>query len=227
MKILYLIPARKGSKGLLGKNIKKLAGKPLICYSIEFALQNMTLNDELCISTDDLNVLEIAKNLKINMPFVRPDELASDTSSSRDVIMHAINFYENNNKFFDFVLFLQPTSPFRIKEDFENLISEISRDIEMIVSVKKSKENPYFNLFEECNEGYLAKSKASIFSRRQDCPNVYAFNGSLYLIRVSAIKEKNLQDLTKIKKIIMPENRSIDIDTLADWKLAEFYLDKN
>lgn len=226
MKILFLIPARAGSKGLPGKNIKSLGGKPLISYSIDYANRNIKDGDELCISTDDLSVIKIAENLGVNIPFVRPKELASDTATSYDVIMHALEFYEKSGKIFDCVLLLQPTSPFRNQEDFENLIQNYSADIEMVVSVKNSKENPYFTLFEEDDFGFLNKSKNANFDRRQDCPNVFAYNGSIYLMNVSALKNKPINQFKKIKKIVMPEERSIDIDTIADWVLAEFYLDK-
>lgn len=226
MKILYLIPARAGSKGLLGKNTKMLGDKPLISYSIDFALNNMKVDDALCISTNDDQVIQIASSLGIQIPFRRPEELASDNANSYDVIMHAINFYEQKETYFDLVLLLQPTSPFRIKEDFENIIQSYQDDIEMVVSVKKSKENPYFNLFEEDKLGFLNKSKESNFQRRQDCPEIFAFNGSMYLINVNALKIQNINQFKKIKKMVMPDERSIDIDTFADWKLAEFYLNK-
>lgn len=226
MKILYLIPARAGSKGLPGKNTKVLGGKPLIVHSIEFALQNIKDGDELCISTDDQNVIDIAKNKGVHIPFVRPEQLATDNANSYDVIMHALNYYEQNHKTFDLVLLLQPTSPFRNQEDFDNLLSEYNNNVEMVVSVKKSKENPYFTLFEEDEQGFLDKSKKGNFDKRQDCPHVFAFNGSMYLLQVSALKEKKISEFSKIKKVVMPEERSIDIDTMGDWILAEFYLDK-
>jgi CMP-N,N'-diacetyllegionaminic acid synthase len=226
MKILYLIPARAGSKGLPGKNIKLLGGKPLIMYTIDFVLQNIKPEDELCISTNDDNVLTIASNLGIHVPFKRPEELSTDTASSYEVIIHALKYYESNNRFFDFVLLLQPTSPFRIQQDFDDLIQSYNDEIEMVVTVKKTKENPYFTLFEENEYGFLDKSKKGNFQRRQDCPDVYAFNGSMYLMKISALKEKQFIEFKKIKKVIMPEERSIDIDTMADWNLAEFYLDK-
>ena len=90
--------------------------------------------------------------------------------------------------------------------------------------VKIAKENPYFTLFESTTDGFIQKSKSRIFERRQDTPEVYAFNGSMYLINVDSLKKSKLGDFRKIKKIIMPEERSVDIDTLADWSLAEFYL---
>ena len=226
MKILYLIPARAGSKGLPGKNTKMLGDKPLIAYSINFAINNVKEGDEICISTNDERVLDLATKLGLEVPFVRPEELASDTAKSYDVIMHAINYYENNNKHFDLVLLLQPTSPFRSQEDFKKLIESYEDHIEMVVSVKESKENPYFTLFEENEHGFLDKSKKGDFHRRQDSPQVFAFNGSMYLMKVSALKDKSISEFKRIKKIIMPEERSIDIDTLADWALAEFYLEK-
>ena len=226
MRILYLIPARKGSKGLPGKNIKILGNKPLIEYSIDFALENISEGDELCISTNDEKVIEVAKAKGISIPFIRPEELSNESASSYDVILHALKFYEELNIIFDRVLLLQPTSPFRNRVDFNNLICEFDDDIDMVVSVKIAKENPYFTLFEENREGYLKKSKAGVFERRQDCPAVYAFNGSMYLINAKSIKQMKLSEFKNIKKIIMPEERCVDIDTLADWALAEFYLNK-
>jgi CMP-N,N'-diacetyllegionaminic acid synthase len=224
MRILFLIPARKGSKGLPGKNTKLLGKKPLIEYSIEFALNNMQFEDELCISTNDKAVIEIAKSKGISIPFIRPEELANDNASSHDVIIHAINHFEKLNHTFDAVLLLQPTSPFRIQDDFTHLIKEYNVNTDMVVSVKLAKENPYFTLFEQDCAGFLNKSKPGNFERRQDCPEVFAFNGSMYLINIESIKKSRISDLKNIKKIIMPEERSVDIDTLADWNLAEFYL---
>lgn len=224
MRILYLIPARRGSKGLPGKNIKFLGDKPLIEYSIDFALNNLKFGDELCVSTNDEAVIEIAKSKGISIPFIRPEELADDNSSSYDVIIHAINHYEKLNQTFDAVLLLQPTSPFRNQDDFTRLIKEYNFETDMVVSVKLAKENPYFTLFEENSEGFLNQSKIGNFERRQDCPEVYAFNGSMYLINIDSIKKSIIAELKNIKKIVMPEERSVDIDTLADWTLAEFYL---
>lgn len=227
MRILYLIPARAGSKGVPKKNIKLLGSKPLIAYSVEFALSNLTVEDELCISTDDDEVIEIVENMGVKVPFKRPADLADDTASSYDVILHALKFYEEKGQVFDVILLLQPTSPIRTKEDFSKLIESYSCDIDMVVSVKQSKENPYFNLFEESSDGLLKKSKEGNYVRRQDCPKVYAFNGSMYLINTASVKKSSLSEFTKIKKVTMPEERSVDIDTFADWNLVEFYLKDN
>ena len=224
MRILYVIPARRESKGLPGKNTKLLGYKPLIEYSIDFAISNLKSDDALCISTNDEAVIAIAKSKGIAVPFLRPEELANDTASSNDVIIHAINEYEKLNQTFDAVLLLQTTSPFRIQDDFNNLMKEYSIDTDMVVTVKFAKENPYFTLFEQNSEGFLRKSKVGNFDRRQDCPEVYSYNGSMYLINIESIKKSRITAFKKIKKVIMPEERSVDIDTLADWILAEFYL---
>ena len=224
MRILYIIPARAGSKGLPGKNTRILGTKPLVAYTIDFALNNMKVDDKLCISTNDDEVIKIASSLGVQIPFKRPEVLASDEASTYDVIMHAINYYEKENIFFDLVFLLQPTSPFRTQEDFNSLFKNYDNNIEMVVSVKKSKENPYFNLFEENEFGFLNKSKESDFQRRQDCPEVFAFNGSMYLMKVSALKMYPINKFKKIKKVIMPDERSIDIDTPNDWTVAEYLL---
>jgi CMP-N,N'-diacetyllegionaminic acid synthase len=227
MKIMYLIPARAGSKGLPGKNTKLLNGKPLICYSLEFALSISKFEDEICVSTDDDNVINIAERLGLNIPFVRPAHLSTDTASTYDVIIHAINHYKKNGKEFDAILILQPTSPFREKEDFQNLLAIFDEVCDMAVTVKESKENPYFTLFEETKDGFLIKSKIGGFERRQDCPNVYAYNGSMYLIKMESIITQKIHEFKSIRKIVMPVSRSIDIDTMADWVLAEYYSNIN
>jgi CMP-N,N'-diacetyllegionaminic acid synthase len=224
MRTLIIIPARAGSKGLPGKNTKLLGGKPLVSYTIEYALQIKDLNDTICVTTNDDDVIEIAVNYHLDIPFKRPEELASDSASSNDVIMHAISYYESQNQFFDAVLLLQPTSPFRVQDDFYRLKEQFDDDCDMAVSVKKAKENPYFSLFEEDVDGYLEKSKKGNFSTRQESPPVYAYNGSMYLIRISSLKKSQLHGLHNIRKMVMPDERSVDIDTMQDWVVAEYFL---
>lgn len=225
MKKLIIIPARSGSKGLPGKNTKLLNGIPLIEYSIEFAKKIAKGEDIICISTNDRNVIDIADKLNIKVPFVRPEELSNDTASTQDVILHAINFYKEIN--FDFVLLLQPTSPLRKLEDYLELERNFNKNTDLVVTVKESKENPYFSLYEEDDKGNLVKSKASNFTRRQDCPAVYAFNGSMYLFNINSILQKKISDFTKIKKVVVSQDYSIDIDTMEDWVLAEYIIKKN
>jgi len=226
MRTLIIIPARAGSKGLPGKNIKLLGCKPLISHTIEFALSIRADDDVLCISTDDDQVIDVARNHDIVVPFKRPAELASDTATTYDVIMHALSYYEAQNDFFDAVLLLQPTSPLRIKEDFTDLLNQFDGDCDMVVTVKIAKENPYYTLFEENDSGYIEKSKKSNFNNRQDCPPIYAYNGSMYLISAGSLKASNFQGFSKIKKVVMPDKRSIDIDYMSDWILAEYFLNE-
>ena len=224
MRILYLIPARKGSKGLPHKNTKILGEKPLIEYSIDFALQNMNSEDELCISTNDSKVIKIAESKGINIPFIRPKALSNDNATSYDVIKHALNYYTNNNNKFDVILLLQPTSPFRDRQDLIGLINQFDSNTDMVASVSLAKENPYFTLFEEDSKGFLYKSKKGNFEKRQDCPKVYKLNGSMYLIKIESIKKYRIDEFKNVKKIIMPNERSVDIDTIEDWILAEHFL---
>lgn len=228
MKILVIIPARGGSKGLKGKNIKKLSGKPLITYSIDVA-RSIFSDDDICVSTDDEEIIKVVEDYSLHVPFKRPDYLAQDKSGTHEVILNALEFYEKKGKEYEYILLMQPTSPFRCKKNIEEIIDAMknNNDAEMVVSVKESKENPYFNLFEENDKGILKKSKEGSFHRRQDCPKVYAYNGSLYLMRVNAIKKKKIDELENIIKYIMEDEYSIDIDTKFDWDLAEYFYDKN
>lgn len=224
---LFLIPARAGSKGLPRKNIKNLGGKPLIAYSIEFALQNAQKNDVVCISTNDSEVIEIAKKeYNLDLPFVRSEDLSNDTSSTFDVIDHAIDFYKHNSILFEKIMLLQPTSPFRTQNDFLKINEIYSKTCaDMVVSVKKSKESPYFTLFQEDKSGCLKKIFANTnYTTRQECPPVYVYNGSMYLVNVAKYLEIRSFNFQNIIKYEMPESRSVDIDTEIDWILAEYYI---
>jgi len=225
MNTLIVIPARAGSKGIPGKNIKSLAGKPLISYSIEFALKIKEKTDFVCVTTDDPKVIEIAQTYGSQVSIIRrPNNLSKDNIGMIDVILHSVLEFEKLNFCFDKILLLQPTSPFRIIEDYINLRESLVDNIDMVVSVKKSKLNPYYNLFEENESGLLSKSKEGDFACRQDCPDVFEYNGSMYLIKKSSFLIYGLHGKSKIKKMLMPEDRSIDIDDPVDWVIAEFYL---
>ncbi|WP_417857476.1 MULTISPECIES: cytidylyltransferase domain-containing protein [Flavobacteriaceae] len=221
MKILYLIPARGGSKGLPGKNIKKLGGKALINYAIDFA-RNFTTDENICLSTDSFEIIDCALENNYKVPFTRPGFLSTDTATSNDVVLHAINYYESKGVFFDLLLLLQPTTPFRKKEDLKNMLSQWDKNLDLMVSVKEPHESPYFSLFEENSDEYLEKSKKSNYTRRQDTPKVYAFNGSLYLYNIKSLKSKPISEFKKIKKYLMEDPLySIDIDSHFDWLVAE------
>ena len=224
MKVLCIIPARRDSKGIPGKNWKLLNNVPLVGYSIEVAKQS-SLIDEICISTNSNEVIEIAiNNYHLKVPFTRPDELSLDITSSHDVLIHAIEHYESNNVLYDVILLLQPTSPFR-KVEFINDCIELFKksDCDMVVSVCETPLNPYYNLYNE-TDGFIHRSIPSNFTRRQDCPKTYLVNGSIYVISVNSLKNQQLHEMKKVIKYEMPEEFSLDLDTLSDWEKAEYIL---
>lgn len=227
MNFLYLIPARGGSKGLPGKNIMPLGGKPLIEYSVEMA-RKFSKDDHICVSTDSQEIANIVENIGLKVPFLRPYALSSDTANSRDVILHALDFQRNQYSLqYDAVILLQPTSPFRKEAHLRDMLKAYSREIDMVVSVKESHDNPYFSLFEENNDGFLRISKPSNITRRQDAPKVFAFNGSVYIINAESIRKNKIGEFNYIKKFVMDDIHSMDIDTEFDWQVAEMIFDKS
>jgi CMP-N,N'-diacetyllegionaminic acid synthase len=225
MKTLILIPARGGSKGLPGKNIKQLLGKPLILYTIDEALKIKNINYELCVSTDSMLIKKVVEKSGIMVPFLRPDSCSDDFATTESVIIHALEWYRKSNIDFSNIILLQPTSPLRRVVDIEMAFKKYNSSIDMVVSVCETKSNPYYNLFEENNNGYLFKSKEYNATRRQDCPKVFEVNGAIYVINVQSLyKYKSLFKFPHIKKYVMDQNNSIDIDTELDFKLAELNL---
>ena len=140
--------------------------------------------------------------------------------------MHEIKNHEENNGNVDTVVLLQPTSPLRKVEHIKESLKLYNEQLDMVVSVKKSKSNPYFNLFEENKNGYLTKVKSSNYTRRQDCPDVWEYNGSIYIMNVKSLKKRNLSEFKKIKKYEMDDYHSIDIDNKIDFRLCEVLLDE-
>ena len=221
MNILIIIPARSGSKGLPGKNIKLLNGKPLINYTVELA-RELFDDNQICVSTDSLEIKKIVEKTGLGVPFLRPKNLATDFAKTEEVLRHAIDWYEKNRFSPNVVILLQPTSPFRKSKHIKEALSLFSEDIDMVVSVKESTSNPYYVFFEENIDGYLCKFKKGNFNRRQDCPKVWEINGSIYVINVKKLKEYKINSFKKIKKTIMSNPfYSIDIDNNFEWLLAE------
>lgn len=221
MKPLIIIPARGGSKGLPGKNIKPLNEKPLIQYTIEAALEIFN-SDEIIVSTDSEAIKTVAEQSGITVPFLRPDHLASDTASSRDVILHALDYYVHDRSIVpDMIILLQPTSPFRTGAHIKEAMALFESSLDMVVSVKETESNPYYVLFEEDEHQFLRKSKSSSASRRQDVPKVWELNGAIYIINPDTIKKMEIGQFDKVIKYEMDAFSSIDIDTPLDWKIAE------
>lgn len=225
---LFVIPARGGSKGIPGKNIKLLNGKPLIQYSIDYA-RNFVSDEQICLSTDSQEIIDIANQSGLKVPFLRPPHLAGDQSSTFDVLKHAIAFFENQNKYFENLVLLQPTSPFRTKKHFEEAYLEASEEAVVVVSVIEESQNPYYNVYEENESGFLKISKGEgNYTRRQDCPPVYAFNGSIYIFKIDALKKAtSFRDFKTIKKYVMEEVYKVDLDTPAQWQYCEYLISNN
>ncbi|MHC2993512.1 CMP-N-acetylneuraminic acid synthetase [Pontibacter sp. HJ8] len=225
MNILFLIPARGGSKGLPGKNIKLLNGKPLICYTID-AAREISNGADICVSTDDKEIITVVEDYGVKVPFIRPAELATDHATAEQVLDHAIQYYESQYKSYDVVVLLQVTSPLRTGKHLKEALDLLKPHTEMIVSVKETDANPYYVLYEEDSTGKLKKSKEGNFGRRQDCPKVYQLNGAIYIISVKALKLKGLANLQK-DKYIMDKESSIDIDDKIDFMIAELLISEN
>ena len=223
MKCLYLIPARGGSKGIPKKNIKLFNGKPLIHYSIEIA-KKLADSKDICVSTDSEEIKKVAEQTGINIPFIRPADLATDKAGSSNVIKHAVEFYKAGGVNYDAVILLQPTSPFRLIKHVKEAITIFEDDLDMVCSVSESKANPYYNLFEESDNGILKKCKQGSYIRRQDCPAIYEQNGSIYVISVKSLLTKGMANFTKTKKYVMNDIYSRDIDTPDDWDYCEYLL---
>lgn len=219
--LLFVIPARGGSKGIPGKNYKLLNGKPLIHYSVDLA-RKFVPDQQICVTSDDENILQSVRSIGLFPPFIRPAELATDTSGIYKTLLHAITFYKNQGHHYSTLVLLQPTSPFRKKQQLEEILYLFESKLDMIASVKKSSENPYYNLFEENKEGYLKLSKRSHFVTRQECPPVYSYNGAFYIINIASLLACPMHQFTKIVKYEMNEITSTDLDTMIDWKWAEF-----
>lgn len=222
MKILVIIPARGGSKGIPHKNIKPLNGKPLIHYTIDVARQ-IAEDEDICVSTDDNEIIKCVEDYGIKVPFIRPAELATDKAGTYEVLLHALDFYEHQGKHYDVVLLLQNTSPFRTADQVKEALMLYRPDVDMVVSVKECAANPYYCVFEENLEGYLriCKGKGDI-TRRQDAPKVYEYNGAIYVITPASLKAMSLNKFSRCVKYVMDEYSSLDLDTMSDWYLAEF-----
>ena len=225
MRTLVIIPARGGSKGIPRKNIKPLNGKPLIYYSIDTA-RAITSDDNICVSTDDEEIKSVVEEYGLKVPFLRPDELATDTAGTYEVLLHALDFYEKKGRQYDAVLLLQTTSPFRTTEQVKEAIRLFEEaDADMVVSVKECSANPYYNVFEEDMNGYLhiSKGEGNIF-RRQDAPMVYEYNGAIYVMNAHTLTHTHMHKMNRRIKYVMDERTSFDLDTMQDWNIAESYM---
>lgn len=225
---LFIIPARGGSKGIPHKNIVDLGGRPLIAYSIDAAkgaLRSLGIPGELhriIVSTDSPEIADVARAEGIDVPFLRPDSLSTDTAGSREVILHAMDYADRAGIPYDGVVLLQPTSPFRTWEHVVGALELFSPDIDMVVGVKPAVSNPYYNCFEQDEvTGFLHISKGDgLYTRRQDAPDAWEYNGAIYIITPDSIRQMPLGAFPRRRPYIMSTEDSVDIDTPLDLTLA-------
>ncbi|AOP33683.1 cytidylyltransferase [Leptospira tipperaryensis] len=228
MKLLAIIPARGGSKRLPGKNVRILGNKPLIVWSIDVAKVVPEICDTL-VSTDDSKIAEVAKQNGALVPWLRPSQLATDTSLSIDVVLHALDWYETEKGKVDGVILLQPTSPFRSKESVEKGIS-IFREHGMrstVLGVEKADPHPMWCF--KLENGILKPfcEDGGLHLRSQDLPSAYYVNGSFYLTPTKILKEKHTFYTNEILPLVAnSEEESFDIDTESDWTSAEDFLER-
>jgi N-acylneuraminate cytidylyltransferase len=218
---IVIIPARKGSKGIPNKNKKILNGKPLIEYTIDVAKSIFPV-EIICISTDDEEIQEIGLRNGLDIPNLRPDFLSDDKASARNVILHEV---AQSGREIETIVYLQPTSPLRTIENLNDALKQYDGlNMDMLVSVNLSKANPYFNLFEENENFNLVLSKNYLSLSRQESPEVFQFNGAIYIINYKSILNQEISLFERIRKFVMKPENSIDIDDELDWLMAETIL---
>lgn len=225
MKHIAIIPARSGSKGLPDKNIKLLDGKPLLAYSITAAKES-GLFDTIFVSTDSKEYAQIGRQWGADIPFLRSEELAQDTSSTWDTVYEAISRYQRMGKSFDTITLLQPTSPLRTGQDIINgfeLLKEKNADA--VIGVCEEEHSPLWSntIPEDLNMKTFIR-KEILHKRRQELPSYYRINGALYIIKSRMLKHiENLYE-ENCFAYIMDKRRSIDIDDVYDFQMAEYVI---
>ncbi len=224
MKILAIIPARLGSKGVPGKNIKMLGTKPLLQYTAEAAKKSALLSD-IIITTDSEEIASVARNCGVEVPFIRPAVLATDSASSIDVVLHALNFLEQLGRFYDAICLLQPTNPFRSIGFIDKAIikfEQIQADSLLSVLPVPHEYNPHWT-FVPTGDGSLkiATGEMEIIKRRQDLPPAFFRDGSIYLTKTSVIKQQHSFYGNRIGYIESDPMFYINIDNPDDWTNAE------
>jgi CMP-N,N'-diacetyllegionaminic acid synthase len=227
IKYLALIPARGGSKGIPRKNLISLAGKPLIQHTFDSALQSKYI-DEIHLTSDSDEIIDLAKSLNVSVPYKRPDNIASDTTSAMDVILYHINWVkENLGEEIESIVYLQPTSPIRSIDLIDNSIKEYERlQSKSLVAICECSQHPY-EMVKLSNNKIKSIPQDQVYKRRQDYPPFYFISGSLYIFNCAFVKEhKRLTD-ENTNYIITTKEEGIDIDDIIDLKFAEFILNGN
>jgi len=227
MSTIAIIPARGGSKGVPRKNIKRLAGKPLIQYTID-AAKRSDVFDEIMVSTEDAEIAEIASQCGANTPFLRPPRFATDQAKTIDVVIHVLKEYLSSGQSFDNVCLLQPTTPFRSAVSIIKSVAQFQKsNHDSLISVREVPHefNPHWVFEDKGSAGRLviATGEKEIISRRQDLPKAYYRDGSIYLVNTSIVLERQSLYGDSIGFIVLDSDPCINIDTIKDWERAEQY----
>jgi CMP-N,N'-diacetyllegionaminic acid synthase len=221
--VLAIIPARGGSKGIVRKNIREIAGKPLLAWSIEEAKKSKYI-DRIVLTSEDEEIISVALNWGCEVPFIRPKELAMDDTPGMDPVIHAIKSLPD----YDYIVLLQPTSPLRSIDDIDGCLELcIARNAKACVSVTEPDKSPYWMYL--VNEGRMTPfmNQEERILRRQDFPEVVALNGAVYVAESEWLLLNKTFVTNETFAYTMPKTRSIDIDTEFDLQMAEFILSMN
>ena len=222
-RILATVCARGGSKGVKNKNIRLLADKPMICYTLDI-LKECTFIDDYVISTESDEIIKIVESYGFEIHFKRPENLAEEKVSRLEVIKHAVLWVENNiGEKYDIIIDLGVATPLKITEDVENAVKLlVDNNVSNVFSVTLSSRNPYYNMVEIINEEVkLVKEIGKKITDRRDAPKVYDMNDGINIFQRDVLFSDNPQFNNDTKIYIMPVERSIDIDTEIDFKFAE------
>jgi len=224
--IMALIPARGGSKGLVGKNMRPVAGKPLIYHTFK-AAKDSGVFDRIIVSTDDGNIARFARKSGVEVPFMRPKNIAGDKSPMIDSVRHALRWMEEKEEFVpSYVMLLQPTSPLRSAIDIRNVVAMLrKKKVTAVVSVTPVKHHPYWTKRIGSSgrmENFIKSKKSG--ARRQDLPAVFALNGALYLVKTSVLLKTGSWMPRGAVAYVMPPERSVDIDSEWDLMVADLFM---
>lgn len=222
---LFVIPARGGSKGIPRKNILPLAGKPLVLYSVDLA-RELTDDAHVVLSTDSPEIADTVRASGLAVDYMRPAELATDTAGTREVILDAMRYADGCGVGYNKICLLQPTSPLRNADDVVRCIELYRPELDMVATVTEADANPYYNCFEtDPTSGFLRIAKGDgCLVRRQDAPKAWMLNGAVYIINPESIREMPIGCMMRRLPVEMPKERSVDIDTPLDLRLAEILL---
>ena len=229
MKYVALICARAGSKGLPDKNILPLAGIPLIGWAIN-AAKNLNQISNIIVSTDSEKISKVAEEFGAEVPFVRPKKLSGDKSSEWLVWRHAIEYLEAQNIFFDGLVVIPTTAPLRSVEDINRCIEKFEEgESDIVITITEANRNPYFNMVNLDSNGNtsLLIQNESKFIRRQDSPEVFDVTTVAYVVKPKFVKQNEGIFDGRVKSVIIPKERAVDIDNKFDFEFAEYLVSKN